>query len=192
MPSERKPISCYCAGPQVFLDNAVQFAKCQVEICSNFGLVGRAPSDTEVRRAEGMTDEEFGLSIYLSDLKLMSECDIIIANLTPFRGPSADSGTIFELGWFVGKGRPAFGYSNSARSFQERTTQHLKLIADPLPNIQVEAFGALPDNLMIPGGLLSNGIPLVTPASGEDEPFDSLDTFEGCVELVVRHLTKLN
>lgn len=44
----------------------------------------------------------------------------MIANLTPFRGASADAGTLVELGWFLGRGRPIFGYSNSATPFAAR------------------------------------------------------------------------
>ena len=31
----------------------------------------------------------------------MKEADAIIANLTPFRGPSADTGTVYELGYMA-------------------------------------------------------------------------------------------
>ena len=44
----------------------------------------------------------------------MDQADVIIANLTPFRGPSADAGTVYELGYMLGKGdRLCLGYSNS-------------------------------------------------------------------------------
>ena len=52
---------------------------------------------------------------------MMEESDIIIANLTPFRGASADAGTLIELGWFLGRGKPAFGYSNTATLFAARS-----------------------------------------------------------------------
>ena len=44
---------------------------------------------------------------------MMERSDIIIANLTPFGGASADAGTLIEVGWFLGKGKPMFGYSNT-------------------------------------------------------------------------------
>ena len=44
----------------------------------------------------------------------------LIANLTPFRGPSADAGTIYELGYMRALGRPVFGWSNAAAPFTER------------------------------------------------------------------------
>ena len=30
------------------------------------------------------------------------QADAIIANLTPFRGPGADAGTVYELGYMAG------------------------------------------------------------------------------------------
>ncbi len=87
---------------------------------------------------------------------MMEDCDIIIANLTPFRGTSADAGTLVEVGWFFGRGRPVFGYSNSAVSFAERNRRYLDAIPDLHPGMAVEGFG-LPDNLMIPGAVLEGG-----------------------------------
>ena len=72
-------------------------------------------------------------------LAIVEECDIVIANLTPFRGPSADAGTLVELGWFLGRGKPVFGYSNTALPFAERSRRHLEAVADPLPGLSVEA-----------------------------------------------------
>ena len=46
---------------------------------------------------------------------MMERSDIIIANLTAFGGASADAGTLIEVGWFLGKGKPIFGYSNTRR-----------------------------------------------------------------------------
>ena len=114
---------------------------------------------------------------------MMEACDIIIANLTPFRGPSADAGTLVELGWFLGRGRPIFGYSNSAMPFAERSRLHGEAVPDPIPGLSVEGFG-LPDNLMIPGAVLKGGgYPIVLPPDGQDRSFDALDILERCVEV---------
>ena len=118
----------------------------------------------------------------------MEACDVIIANLTPFRGPSADAGTLIEVGWFLGRGKPVFGYSNSARPFAERSRRQTAALPDPIPGLMVEGF-ALPDNLMIPGALLDGGgHPMVTPEDGRDRAFDALDIFARCVEVVAMRL----
>ena len=38
---------------------------------------------------------------------MMDAADAIIANLTPFRGPGADAGTVYELGYMAGRGKLA-------------------------------------------------------------------------------------
>ena len=93
---------------------------------------------------------------------MMLACDIIIANVTPFRGPSADDGTAFELGFFDALGRPAFAYSNVAGDLAARTRRFLDRMPDPAP-FAVEAF-ALPCNLMLPLAVLARGgLPVFTP-----------------------------
>jgi len=119
---------------------------------------------------------------------MMESCDIIIANLTPFRGASADAGTLVELGWFLGRGRPVFGYSNSAVPFAERSHEQTARVPDPLPGLDIEGFG-LADNLMIPGATeYGGGLPITLPPDGVSRPFDALDVFERCVAAAAARL----
>ena len=46
--------------------------------------------------------------------------DAVIANLTPFRGPGADAGTVYELGYMAGRGKLCLGYSNDASVYADR------------------------------------------------------------------------
>jgi len=94
----------------------------------------------------------------------MEASDIVIVNLTPFRGASADAGTLVELGWFLGRGRQIFGYSNAALPFAARSRRQIEAVADPLPGLAVEEFG-LSDNLMVAGALLGSH-PLVVADDG--------------------------
>ena len=50
----------------------------------------------------------------------MIEAEAIIANLTPFRGPGADAGTVYELGYMAGRGKLCLGYSNDPSSYADR------------------------------------------------------------------------
>ena len=50
----------------------------------------------------------------------MDEADAIIANLTPFRGPGADAGTVYELGYMAGRGKFCLGYSNDPAPYADR------------------------------------------------------------------------
>lgn len=181
-------IKAYLAGPDVFLPDALGHARRKVEICARHGIVGRPPLNEDVESLAAAPDEEAWRAIFRKDLEMMEECGVAIANLTPFRGASADSGTLVEVGWFLGRGRPVFGYSNSAAPFAERSRRQVEAAPDPMPGLSVEGFG-LPDNLMVPGAVeAAGGHPIVLPPDGRDRPFDALDVFERCVEAAARAL----
>src|SRR5450756_1943731 len=146
--------TAYPAGPDVFLPNAVAHAARKVEICRRFGLRGLPPLDQDVERAANALD--VWQSIYEKDIAMMERCDIIIANLTPFGGASADAGTLIEVGWFLGKGKPIFGYSNTSENFESRMRKQL---GAEHAELGIEGFH-LPDNLMIVGAVHSGGYPM--------------------------------
>jgi nucleoside 2-deoxyribosyltransferase len=176
-------VKAYLAGPDVFLPDARAHALRKVGICARYGIVGLPPLNEDIQRLNALSEAEAWQTIFGKDLAMMEECDIIIANLTPFRGPSADAGTLIEVGWFLGRGRPIFGYSNSAANFAARSRQYVKAVPDVVSGIAIEGFG-LPDNLMIPGAVShGGGHPLVLPLDQQDRPFDALDVFQRCVEL---------
>ena len=179
-------LTAYLAGPDVFLPNARAHAVRKIEICARHGIIGRTPLNEDIERHPDMSDEAYAWAIFRKDVAMMEACDIVIANLTPFRGASADSGTLIEVGWFLGRGRPVFGYSNSATLFTDRCRRQVEAVPDRLPGIVVEGFG-LPDNLMIAGAVAhGGGYLMVLPPAGEDRAFDALDVFERCVEVAGR------
>ena len=117
---------------------------------------------------------------------MMERCDMIIANLTPFAGASADAGTLIEVGWFLGKGKPIFGYSNSPESFESRMRRQLSA---GHAELGIEGFH-LPDNLMIVGAVQSGGYPIFIPGDGKARGLEALDVFEACVEAAGRAAPK--
>jgi nucleoside 2-deoxyribosyltransferase len=174
-------MKAYLAGPDVFLPNAADNARAKLEICAKYGIEGRAPLDEGNNQSASLPEAELWPAIYAKVLRMMRECDIIVANLTPFRGASADAGTLVEVGWFLGQNKPVFGYSNSAEPFLLRSQRYLSAFPDPLPGIAVEGFG-LADNLMIDGAVRYGGsLPLTLPEDGVSRAFDALDIFERCV-----------
>jgi nucleoside 2-deoxyribosyltransferase len=160
----------------VFLPDAAAHARAKIAICARYGLAGRAPAEAVL-----LPNEAPWRGIFLADVRMMEACDAIIANLTPFRGASADAGTLVELGWFLGRGRKLFGYSNFAVPFPARSAAQRRALPDPLPELAEENFG-LPDNLMVPGALeYGGGLPMTLPPDGLSRRFDALDVFEICV-----------
>ncbi|MCW8309488.1 nucleoside 2-deoxyribosyltransferase [Acidiphilium sp. PA] len=181
-------IKAYLAGPDVFLPNALEHARRKIEICARHGIVGLAPLNEDAGPADNSVTAVAWSDIFHKDIEMMEASDIIIANLTPFRGASADAGTLVEIGWFLGRGKPIFGYSNSARLFDQRSKDQANAVPDPMRGIAVEGFG-LPDNLMIPGAVLQGGGGMIIlPDSDQDEPFDALNVFEKCVRLAADKL----
>jgi nucleoside 2-deoxyribosyltransferase len=165
----------YLAGPDVFLPDAVAHAARKVEICTRHGLRGLPPLNEDAGVAAAAP--ETWQAIYAKDIAMMERSDIIIANLTPFGGASADAGTLIEVGWFLGRGRPVFGYSNTSENFESRMRRQLgKAAAD----FGIEGFH-LPDNLMIVGAVESGGYPIFMPQDGASRGIDALDVFETCV-----------
>ena len=172
-------INAYLAGPDVFLPDPVAHGQRKIDICARHGLRGRAPLNETIPGLAGMTPDAAWWAIYRSDVSMMEECAIVIANLTPFRGASADSGTLIEVGWFLGRGRRIFGYSNSAVGFEARSRLQVAAVPDPVAGVTHEGFG-LADNLVIEGAVMDgSGAGVMVPAA--DLAFDSLVLFEACV-----------
>ena len=72
---------------------------------------GRVPARCRLDLA-GLAKLEQARRIALANEGLMRSCDLLIANLTPFRGVSMDAGTAFEVGFMRALGQPVLGYTN--------------------------------------------------------------------------------
>src|SRR3954452_2110624 len=151
----------YLAGRDVFLPDTVDIGRRKVELCARYGLTGLYPLDNKVDLAAA----DASLQIYCGNEAMMNQADAVIANLTPFRGPGADAGTVYELGNMAARGKLCLGYSNDPSLYAERVARvsELKTGAGRLIDAQgltVENFG-LADNLMMIHGLDLHGCPLV-------------------------------
>src|ERR1700744_5990835 len=98
---------------------------------------------------------------------MMDADEAVIANLTPFRGPGADAGTVYELGYMTGRGKPCFGYSNDPSAYADRVRNFTTVSSrgghlTDAEGLTVENF-ALTDNLMMIHALELHGCALVVP-----------------------------
>jgi nucleoside 2-deoxyribosyltransferase len=171
----------YLAGPDVFLHDAVDIGRRKVELCRRHGLIGLYPLDNAIEPAA----KDAALRIFRGNEAMMIEADAIIANLTPFRGPGADPGTVYELGYMAGRGRLCLGYSNDplpyvdrVRKFTDVNSREGRLV--DATGLTVEDFG-LTDNLMMIHALELHGCPLVTPQQAPADIWHDLTAFEACV-----------
>lgn len=178
----------YLAGPEVFLPDAPAVGAAKRAVCAAHGVFGVLPVEengpaTVDARGPGW------FRIYRGNEDLIRGCDALIANLTPFRGPSADPGTVFELGLMRGLGRPVFGYSNTGVRFGSRTLAALGPAARRRPDrswedgegMAVEEFD-LHDNLMLEGGIRASGGVFVAKAVPIERRWRDLSAFALCVE----------
>ena len=178
----------YLAGPDVFLPDPLARGAALKAICARHGAIGVFPMD-----ALGAEPVEWAGLPEFQRIALRNEAhirgaDALIANLTPFRGPSADVGTVFELGFMRALGRPVFGWSTGHADFSARTRAFLGAAASLTEGgvwrdhegMALESFGCL-DNLMIDGAVVASGGVLEVMELGGEARWTDLAAFERCV-----------
>lgn len=177
----------YLAGPDVFLPDPTGMAERKRAICAAHRLTGIFPVDNHPAHPGG-TDVPLWLHIYRRNEAHMRDADAVIANLTPFRGPSADAGTVYELGFMRALGKRVLGYSNVAEGLTPRTLGFIGAALSrgedgrwrDAADMSVEDFG-LGDNLMIDGGIHEAGGLFIRRDVPEEARWTDLAAFEACV-----------
>jgi nucleoside 2-deoxyribosyltransferase len=178
----------YLAGPDVFLPDAAEIGRGKVGLCARYGLVGLFPLDNEV----DLDASNPSLQIFRGNEAMMNEADAVIANLTPFRGPGADAGTVYELGYMAGRGKLCLGYSNDPSCYADRVREFTNVMYRDshlvdAQGLTVEDFG-LSDNLMMIHALDFHGCALVTPPQKPADIWADLSAFEICVRMAAARL----
>jgi nucleoside 2-deoxyribosyltransferase len=147
----------YLAGPDVFLPDPFARAALLKSVCADYGMAGVSPMDALADEPAEWAELPEALRIARRNEAHIDSCDALVANLTPFRGPSADVGTVFEIGFMRALGRPVYGWSNDPRPFAERTHSFLRLTGPvDADGLLIEDFG-LADNLMIEAAITASG-----------------------------------
>ncbi|MCL7943678.1 nucleoside 2-deoxyribosyltransferase [Marinobacter sp. ATCH36] len=174
-----KPKRIYLAGPEVFFpaEEHQAIVAEKKRLLQEVGFEGVDPLDTALTFSDDEAKPDRGHHIYQANRELMDSCDAIIANLTPFRGISADPGTVFEIGYMIGQGKPAFGFTLDSQHYRERAgaTERDKL------GHTIEDFG-MSDNLMIEGGINDSGGQLFVADQQGEHRFFSAKLFRLCVQ----------
>jgi nucleoside 2-deoxyribosyltransferase len=181
----------YLAGPDVFLPLAEVWAERRKVICLRHGLIGVTPLDDAGDQPSAWAELPEWRRIALRNEALILSADAVIANLTPFRGPSADVGTAYEVGFMRALGRPVFGYSTTAAPFTRRTRDfaatHGGAIGGPggiwrdADDMLIEQFG-LTDNLMLEAAIVGSGGLLIIGEVDAQARWTDLSVFERCVQ----------
>ena len=167
----------YLAGPDIFLPDAPEVGARKVALCRARGFEAHFPLDGSLQ-LDRQAPYDQGLAIYRANLDLMAACDLAFVNLTPFRGVSADAGTVFELGWLISKGTPVFAYSSETRLYE------MRVIPD---SYEIERH-EMRDNLMLEAAVVEQGWGIVAIPEPQDvEPLPALTAFEQAVESAWLH-----
>jgi nucleoside 2-deoxyribosyltransferase len=183
-------LKIYLAGPDVFLVDARRVGEQKTAMCREFGFEGLFPLDNdEDIRADAV-------SIFRANCSLMRRAEVGLFNLTPFRGPSADPGTVFELGFLFALGKPVYGYTSSTAIYRDRVAGVHGPLVEQSGHLwdrdgnAAENFG-LGDNLMIVRAIEDSGGALV--AVGDEPkraPLAAFQAFKACLQMVKERLHK--
>jgi nucleoside 2-deoxyribosyltransferase len=109
----------YLAGPEVFLPDPLARAAELKAVCARLGAIGRFPMDNQgdVANPDACI---MAANICRADEALVAACDAIVANMTPFRGPSMDAGTCYEMGLAKGLGKLVVGWTQDRRRWRDK------------------------------------------------------------------------
>lgn len=183
----------YLAGPEVFFPNARDVLDKKIKLAREIGFDPVAPGDLEIPPAR--TKRELGENIYRIDEQLMKSSDAIIANLTPFRGLHADVGTVFELGYMCGRGKPSYAYSNVVDS------HFLRVLAYYCGRVEVALDGRnrgtdgslvedfdMYENLMIDSAIAASGGAFETHQATDVYRYSDVTAFKAILTIAARRL----
>jgi nucleoside 2-deoxyribosyltransferase len=135
----------YLAGPDVFLPNAKAEGKRKCDFLLSQGIRGLFPLDNELPESEEIAHE-----IFLGNVALINRSDLLLANIVPFRGPSLDPGTAWEIGYAYARGIPVICYGSTATYLERCRVLGLESgnVGWDHEGLQIEDFGEQ-ENLMI-------------------------------------------
>lgn len=174
----------YLAGPEVFLPDPVEAGRIKCAVASEYGLEGVYPLDATLP-LDGLAKLAQATLISASNEDLMRSCDALIANLTPFRGASADAGTAFEVGFMRALGRPVLGYSNTPLDYVPRADAVRALprlcFDSDAPDVAIEDFD-LAENLMIEIAIQASGSRLIRHQAPAGAEMTDLTAFALCLQ----------
>lgn len=140
----------YIAGFDVFETNSIEIGKKYVKLCEEYGFIGLYPLDNIVNFNQ--EKNKIAQDIYKANVDLINQSDIVIANINPFRGKEADSGTIWECGYASALGKKVYAYMNKKQNYIDSFSNEEKKLIDntfvDLDNKVIEDFD-YPINLMI-------------------------------------------
>lgn len=141
----------YLAGPDAFRTDAIAHGQLLINILKSYDIEGLYPLNNNAKLTEDIIEN--GRNITLANMEMIKSCDAVLANLIPFRSPSADVGTVWECGYAKGLGKVVWGYNvalNSHDNYIEYKDRVINKVSHD--GMIVEDFGVW-DNIMLVHGI---------------------------------------
>jgi nucleoside 2-deoxyribosyltransferase len=163
----------YLAGPSVFELNRAEIFDRRKQLCAEMGFEGIAPIDSGPESnlpSTGLVDAILeAKQIRKNNIRKIRSCDAIIADITPFRGPGADDGTAWEMGFGEALGKIVLAYSEQV-GISYATQVRIRIGARAFTELNdelVDANGFKVENFTLPANLML--------ASGSEEVLPSFE-----------------
>ncbi|MFM1815495.1 MAG: hypothetical protein RLZ98_2190 [Pseudomonadota bacterium] len=174
------------------MPEALKLAAEKCALAASYGFIGVFPLDNALT-LDSLEKPDQARRIAAANEGLMRGADAMIANLTPFRGVSMDSGTAFEVGFMRALGRPVTGYTTVIEDYAARSSYYRSLSSLPYdgdrPEYDIEDFRCT-ENLMITSAIEASGFSVVidpTPPAS----LSSLSGFEACLNQLRAHFDRI-
>lgn len=149
----RMPV--YFAGPYIFQEKAAAICDTIRHTAMQHGLEPLIPTDNSIPPGE---PHQMAATIRAANYDMIRKSALIIAQISPFRGPNMDPGTAAEIGFATALEKPIILWDVPPTTLADRTRTCIPgCINDKAPDgSTIENFG-LPENLMIaaPGGAIA-------------------------------------
>lgn len=170
----------YLAGPEVFLSDRKAAGARKKAICADRGLQGLYPLDGDV----DVSASDAAGRIFSANLDMIRRADVVIANLTPFRGLGADAGTAVEVGLGFAMGKPVYGYSDDISTLFDRTVADAGARGAPRA---ADGLAYHPDGMSIEELGLADNLMLIEAIRASGGAFHAgPEAFEACVAAAAR------
>ena len=117
-PAGARPFTLYLAGFGVFRPDAQSHGVALKALCREYGLDGLYPLDNAA--PAHLRGAALARWIYEANVGLIEQADGVLADMNPFRGREPDSGTAFEVGYAIARGKPVWVYTGQSGTLVEQ------------------------------------------------------------------------
>ncbi len=158
MPDEQGRPFVYLAGPDVFYPDALSRGAKLKEALAARGMAGLFPLDAAPDANAKPGSPALALAIAEACEAQIRKADLGLFNIEPWRGPEADDGTAYELGFMAALGKPVILYTSDRRPFAERIVADVyrcevyrdgQAMRAKRDGMLIEDFEGFADNLML-------------------------------------------